>query len=185
MPAVFWPHTNVLVSAVLRGIAGNCCLPSFGGGRGHAPGTPDTLDGPSTSRFPLAPDHVPDLAASATQPMETAPNAGMRTYVHDLPFANLDQRRSAWAGSRKPRERRADHLESDHRSFADVMQYSANAEACRIAPLLAMIAYRSYTGSATHPSKATAQHPSATPSAPWISPEVSGLAASCQRVFAD
>ena len=128
---------------------------------------------------------VPDLAASATQPMETAPNAGMRTYVHDLPFANLDQRRSAWAGSRKPRERQADHLESDHRSFADVMQYSANAEACRIAPLLAMIAYRSYTGSATHPSKATAQHPSATPSAPWISPEVSGLAASCQRVFAD
>ena len=90
-----------------------------------------TLDGPSTSRFPLAPDHVPDLAASATQPMETAPNAGMRTYVHDLPFANLDQRRSAWAGSRKPSERQADHLESDHRSSADVMQYSAKAEVAR------------------------------------------------------
>ena len=131
MPAVFWPHTDVPVSAVLLRIAGNCCLPSFGGGRGHAPGTPDTLDGPSTSRFPLAPDHVPDLAASATQPMETAPNAGMRTYVHDLPFANLDQRRSAWAGSRKPSERQADHLESDHRSSADVMQYSAKAEVAR------------------------------------------------------
>ena len=129
---------------------------------------------------------VPDLAASATQPLEIAPNAGMPdtcTTCRSQIWTNADLlgpvRESLASG--KP----ADHLESDHRSFADVMQYSANAEACRIAPLLAMIAYRSYTGSATHPSKATAQHPSATPSAPWISPEVSGLAASCQRVFAD
>jgi hypothetical protein len=57
-------------------------------------------------------------------------------------------------------------LESDHRSFADVMQYSANNETCCIAPLLAMIAHRSYRGSATRPSNATAQHPSATPPAP-------------------
>ena len=78
MPAVLWPHANVLYSAVLLGSAGisAACRRLVVGMATHRV-RPTRWMAPRSAGPPATSIMVPDLAASATQPLETAPNAGM------------------------------------------------------------------------------------------------------------